>query len=128
VKSIDDGVYMICGPTHGGRREVTRRDFREQRAGPRVVLRTGDRIDVVCTVGKPANDRDVFKSAGIILDEKRIFALKSNHAHRASGGPIAAAIFDLATPGLSTVDYASLPFRHLRRPLWPIDTDFAWDG
>ncbi|HEX2037966.1 MAG TPA: M81 family metallopeptidase [Chloroflexota bacterium] len=129
VKSLDDGVYTICGPTHGGwGREVTREAWREARVGPRAVLRVGDKIDVVLSQESTGKDRDFFKSTGILMEEKRIIAVKSNQAHRASFDSIAAGTIDLATPGVSTVDYASLPFKHLKRPMWPLDRDFDWDG
>jgi microcystin degradation protein MlrC len=128
VKSIDDGHYMICGPSHGGwGREVKREAFREAHVGPRVVLRVGNKIDVIFSQRTTGKDRDFFKSAGIVMEEKQILVVKSNQAHRASFDPIAAATIDLDTPGVSTVNYASLPYRNLRRPLWPIDRDFAWE-
>lgn len=130
VKSIDDGNYMIVGPTHGGwGREVRKDAFREVNTGTRAVLRLGDKIDVICSEGQSPNtrkDRDFFKSAGINLDEKRIIVVKSNQAHRASFDPIVAATYNLSSPGVSTVDYLSLPFKHLPRPIYPIDRDFDW--
>lgn len=127
VKLIDDGEYMICGPTHGGwSREVRREAWREAHVGPRAVLRMGDKIDVIFSRNTTGKDRDFFKSAGIVFDEKKIVVVKSNQAHRASFDPIVAGTINLASPGASTVDYASLPFRYLPRPLWPIDRDFAW--
>ena len=68
------------------------------------------------------------KSAGILFEEKKIIAVKSNQAHRASLRPVVSKIIELASPGASTVDYLSLPFRHLQRPLWPIDQDFDWSA
>jgi microcystin degradation protein MlrC len=130
VKSLDDGAYMICGPTHGGwGRDVNREAWREARVGKRAVFRAGppeNRIDVILSRTSTGKDRDFFKSAGILMDEKRILAVKSNQAHRASFDSIAAGTIDLATPGVSTVDYATLPFKHLKRPMWPIDRDFDW--
>lgn len=127
VKSLDDGVYMICGPTHGGwGRDVNREAWREARVGKRAVFRAGNRIDVILSQTTTGKDRDFFKSAGILMEEKRILAVKSNQAHRASFDSIAAGTVDLATPGVSTVDYATLPFKHLQRPMWPIDRDFDW--
>jgi microcystin degradation protein MlrC len=128
VKSLDDGAYMVCGPTHGGwGRDVNRAAWREARAGKRAVLRVGDKIDVILSTRSTGKDRDFFKSAGILMEEKRIVAVKSNQAHRASFDSIAAGTIDLATPGVSTVDYATLPYRYARRPLWPIDLDFSWE-
>ncbi len=129
VKTIDDGQYMICGPTHGGwGKEITREAWREADAGMRVVLRLENKIDVIFTRQHTRNDRDFMKSAGIVFDEKKIIVVKSNQAHRASLRPIVSKIIELATPGASTVDYESLPFRHLQRPLWPIDQDFDWSS
>ncbi len=127
VKSIDDGRYMICGPTHGGwGREVNEEAFREANVGKRVVLRTGNKIDVIFSQRRTGKDRDFFKSAGILLEEKQILVVKSNQAHRASFDPVIAGTIELNTPGVSTVDYASLPYQHLRRPIWPIDEAMRW--
>jgi len=128
VKHIDDGDYMITGPTHAGRgRTPERGQFQEQHVGPRVVLRIGDRIDLVCSNRATANERDYYKSAGVNLDEKQIVVVKSNQAHRASFDPIVDATVDLRTPGVSTVDYASLPYKMLPRPIYPIDLDMEWE-
>lgn len=122
VKSIDDGRYMICGPTHGGWGSgVKRETYREVEVGKRVVLRIGKNIDVIFSQRQTGKDRDFFKSAGIILEGKHILVVKSNQAHRASFDPIVPRTIELNTPGVSTVDYGSLPYRNLRRPIWPLD-------
>ncbi len=128
VKSIDNGRYTICGPTHGGwGREVTRERFREASVGERVVLRIGNKIDVIFSQRRTGKDRDFFKSAGIILEGKQIIVVKSNQAHRASFDPVVASTIELDTPGVSTVNYASLPYQNIRRPIWPIDLDMNWE-
>jgi microcystin degradation protein MlrC len=127
VKSIDDGRYMVCGPTHGGwGSEVKRENYREVGVGKRVVLRIGHNIDVIFSRRRTGKDRDFFKSAGIILEGKRILVVKSNQAHRASFDTIVPRTIELNTPGVCTVDYASLPYRNLRRPIWPLDRDMDW--
>ena len=129
VRALDDGNYMILGPTHGGwGRDVSAEAFREANAGPRVVMRIGDKIDVVFSSRRTGKDRDFFKSAGIILEEKQIVVVKSNQAHRASFDPVVASTIELRSPGVSTVDYASLPYEHLQRPIWPIDPDMTWEA
>ncbi|MBT3604354.1 MAG: M81 family metallopeptidase [Candidatus Latescibacteria bacterium] len=129
VRAIDDGNYMILGPTHGGwGREVNEDAFREANVGPRVVLRIGNKVDVVFSRHRTGKDRDFFKSAGVILEEKQILVVKSNQAHRASFDPIVASTIELASPGVSTVDYASLPYKHLIRPIWPIDPEMIWSA
>lgn len=128
VKLIDDGNYMILGPAHGGwGREVTKEAFREANVGPRVVLRIGNKIDVIFSRGRTGVERDFFKSAGISLEEKKILVVKSNQAHRASFAPVVAGIIDLDTPGACTVNYASLPYKMLPRPIYPVDEDMEWE-
>ena len=128
-RSIDDGNYMILGPTHGGwGRDVNPGAFREANVGPRVVVRFGDKIDVIFSRSRTGKDRDFFKSAGVIIEEKQILVVKSNQAHRASFDPIVASTIELSSPGVSTVDYASLPYKYLRRPIWPIDPDMSWSA
>ncbi|MDA0745071.1 MAG: M81 family metallopeptidase [bacterium] len=129
VKTIDDGTYTILGPTHGGwGRDIHPDAFREAHVGPRVVLRIGNKIDVIFSQHRTGKDRDFFKSIGIIPEEKQILVVKSNQAHRASFDPIVAETIELNTPGASTVNYTSLPYRHLKRPIWPLDLDMEWNG
>jgi microcystin degradation protein MlrC len=127
VKAIDDGAYTICGPSHGGwGREVTREAWQRVNVGARVVMRMGDNIDVIFSQYSTGKDRDFFRSAGVQLEDKKIIVVKSNQAHRASFDPIVAATIELDTPGVSTVNYSRLPYRHLRTPIWPIDPDMEW--
>ena len=129
VRLIDDGRYMVMGPTHGGwGRDVNPDAVRESNAGPRVVMRFGNKVDVIFSRHRTGKDRDFFKSAGILLDEKRILVVKSNQAHRASFDTVVKSTIELASPGVSTVDYASLPYRHLVRPIWPVDPDMSWSA
>ncbi|MEX1018184.1 MAG: MlrC C-terminal domain-containing protein, partial [Litorilinea sp.] len=128
VKSIDDGRYKIVGPTHGGwSREVTKAAFRDVEVGPRVVLRLGNKIDVIFSNHRTGKDRDFFKSAGIVMEEKRIIVVKSNQAHRASFDPIVDRTIELDTPGVSTADYTRLPFQHIPRPIYPLDMDMEFE-
>ena len=53
----------------------------------------------------------------------------------AHGGIAGARVFEqclaLIVEGLRQarpLDYASLPYRHLTRPIWPIDPDMEWEG
>lgn len=127
VRLIDDGDYMITGPSHGGwGREVNRQAYRENHVGPRVVLRLGNKVDVIFSRGRTGIERDFFQSAGILLSEKKILVVKSNQAHRASFTPIAREIIDLGTPGACNPDYTQLPFKLMPRPMFPLDPEMAW--
>ncbi len=130
VKSLDDGKYKIVGPTHGGwSKEVAQESFRDADVGPRAVIRIGDKIDVIFgTNQRTGKDRDFFKSAGIVLEEKKIIVVKSNQAHRASFDPVVDLTIELDTPGVSTADYRRLPFEHIPRPIYPLDLEMAWEA
>ena len=41
---------------------------------------------------------------------------------------IVSSTIELSSPGVSTVDYASLPYKYLQRPIWPLDQDFTWSA
>ena len=72
------------------------------------------------------NQLAVMVRAGISLQEKKIIVVKSNQAHRASFTPVVAEIIDLDTPGACMVDYASLPYKLMPRPIWPVDLEMEW--
>lgn len=129
VKTIDDGNYTIYGPTHGGwGRDINPNAFRDENVGERVVLRLEGKIDVIFSKERTGKDRDFFKSIGINPQNKKIIVVKSNQGHRASFDPIVAQTIDLNTPGTSSVDYLNLPFKHIMRPLWPIDRSFQFNA
>ncbi|NLG27392.1 MAG: hypothetical protein GX557_05745, partial [Chloroflexi bacterium] len=128
VKALDDGEYTIRGPMHGGwGRDVNPAAFREAHVGPRAVLRLGERIDVIFSQNTTGVERDFFKSAGVSIEGVKIIVVKSNQAHRASFAPVVAGIIELDTPGACTVNYATLPFKLWRRPIYPVDLDMTWD-
>jgi microcystin degradation protein MlrC len=127
VVHLDDGRYEVRGPTHGGWGRETRPEaFRMESVGPRATLRTDDDIDIVFSCRMTGKDQDFFRSAGVEPTTKDVLVVKSNQAHRASFDPIVTANIELDTPGICTVSYTSLPFRSLRRPIFPIDRDMEW--
>ncbi|NVM57553.1 MAG: M81 family metallopeptidase, partial [Desulfobacterales bacterium] len=127
VKTIDDGVYTILGPTHGGwGREVRKEAFREVDVGERVVIRTGKNIDIILSQTRTGKDRDFFKSIGVIPEGKRILVVKSTQAHRASFDPIVAKTLEVDSPGVSTPGFHRLPYQIIKRPIWPLDRDMQW--
>ena len=83
-------------------------------------------VVLICGGYRTGKDRDFFKSAGIVLEEKRIIVVKSNQAHRASFDPVVDKTIDLDTPGVSMVSYSKLPFQHLPRPIYPLDLGMSW--
>jgi microcystin degradation protein MlrC len=128
VKALDDGVYYILGPTHGGwGRDVRKEAFREVDVLKRAVIRTGDRIDIVLSKRRTGKDRDFFKSIGVQIPEgKKIIVVKSTQAHRASFDPIVKKTIEVDSPGVSTPGFYRLPYKYIKRPIWPLDKEMFW--
>jgi microcystin degradation protein MlrC len=51
----------------------------------------------------------------------RVLLLKSRGHFRAAFQPLADTVLEVGGPGPTAQDLASVPFRHLRRPVWPLD-------
>ena len=71
-------------------------------------------------------DLEVFRSQGIEPTEQQILVVKSSVHFRAAFTPIAARIAEVDTPGLTTPHLERFDFRHIPRPIYPLDGDFAW--
>jgi len=48
-------------------------------------------------------------------------AVKAAVAHRQAYDPIATKSYVLNTPGPCTADLTTLPFKHVKRPIYPLD-------
>jgi len=95
------------------------------RLGLSAVVEVGDPpVEVILTSNRvQVLDPQLLRAVGIAPEERRILVLKSSVHFRAAFEPLAAAIIEVDGPGLSTPDLLSLPYRHIRRPIWPLDCD-----
>jgi microcystin degradation protein MlrC len=66
-----------------------------------------------------------FTSVGIDPSTRRYLVVKSMNHFRAGFEPIAKAILYVAAPGAIDFDYRRIPYRNVRRPIYPLDAD-AW--
>ena len=89
--------------------------------GPTAVLRIGGVRVVVASRNQQVMDRQVFLSQGIDPAACATVVVKSAHHFRAAFEPMARAVMLADTGSLATRDVNSLPFRNLRRPIWPLD-------
>lgn len=64
---------------------------------------------------------DLFTQLGCDLAAQRIVVVKSSQHFRAAYAPLAVQVLYCAAPGSVTADLRQLPYRHIRRPKWPID-------
>jgi len=119
VRLISDGVFRNKGP---GMRGVT------YRMGKTVVLVQGGIHLVVMERAVSQWDPQLYRSLGEEPSDARIVQVKSPTAFRAAYGPLADEIAIIESPGISTPKLASLPWRHLWRPIYPLDPETAYPG
>ena len=110
--SVSDGDYVGDGPMIGGLRASW---------GPCAVLRVGDIEILVTTIRAQMNDLQQFRAFGIDPAAKRVVGLKSMQHFRAAFEPIAGKVIVCDSGALCTPDLSKLPYRRVRRPLYPLD-------
>ena len=117
VRLLSDGRYENVGPLWTGARANLGRTA--------VLLVAGVEI-VVTERPNGAFDPAVFTSNGIDPTRRTVVAVKSQiFAPRAYAGLVADAVV-VDSPGWATTDFTRLPYRKLRRPIFPLDADVAF--
>lgn len=112
VKRLSDGRFTIEGPSlHGYRANL----------GRTAVLAIGPSSIVVHERGEMNVDPALYRSVGLDPLTAKIVQVKSPCGFRAAYQPVAADIILLDSPGCTTTDFATLPFRRAPRPLFPLD-------
>ncbi len=89
--------------------------------GLAVALRAGGIDIVVNSHRQQVFSPECFTALGIDLAAKDLVVVKSTQHFRAGFDPVARATFYCDAPGSLNGDLPSLPYRHLRRPVWPLD-------
>jgi len=78
-------------------------------------------IDVVLSSCRnQAFGLDLFTHVGINPADRKIVVVKSSHHFHAAFAPIADEIIYLDSPGALVLDFPSIPYQHLDRPMWPL--------
>jgi len=114
VKRLCDGAFTVRGPMYTGVRMTM---------GRTAVLDTGGVEIVVVSRHHEPWDPECLRSLGIEPADKRFLMLKSRVHWRAGFGDLVGAVVECAGPGVATSDYGVLPFRHIRRPMFPLDPE-----
>ncbi|MEZ5354088.1 MAG: M81 family metallopeptidase [Bryobacteraceae bacterium] len=89
--------------------------------GPSVVLECGRVRILIASRSAMTVDPELFRSHGIEPLHCQIVVVKSPNGFRACYEPIARRIFVVDTPGVSTANLKTLPWRRIGRPIWPLD-------
>jgi microcystin degradation protein MlrC len=115
VRRIINGIYRNEGP-------MARGELGDM--GAAALLDTG-KVEIA-VISRHVEPYDIapFRALGIEPEKKRYLMLKSRVHWRAGLGPIAKAVVECAGEGVCTSDYSQLDFRRVRRPAYPLDTDF----
>jgi microcystin degradation protein MlrC len=114
VRSLHDGTWVEDQPRHGGRR------FNDQ--GPTAVVAIdGPNTLVLNSLRTPPFSLGQLTSLGIDPTLHAILVVKAAVAYKAAYGPISARVIEVDTPGLTAIDPARFTFRHIPRPMFPLD-------
>jgi microcystin degradation protein MlrC len=76
---------------------------------------------VLVSMRNQAMGTDVFTQLGCDLAAKRLVVVKSAQHFHASFSKIASRVIYVGAPGAATPHTATLPYRNIRRPRWPLD-------
>lgn len=117
VAALGDGRYVVTGPTYTGQLCGM---------GRAAVIDTGAARILVAEQPHEPWDLGVFTASGIDPAGARVLILKSRMYCRPVFEPIARAVVECASRGVTSSDYGLFPFEKLARPIFPLDADAAW--
>src|SRR5262245_20786090 len=114
VASLHDGTWVETEARHGGRRHNDQ--------GPTTVLDlAGGNTLVLNSLQTPPFSLGQLTSLGIDPARAKMIVVKAAIAYRAAYAPIAAEIIEVDTPGVTSVNPAQYTYRHIPRPMFPLD-------
>ena len=105
--------------TRAGQAALLALPLRDGQPGPNdlLLLVTAQRVQLL--------DADQLRAVGIDPAQPRVLALKSSVHLRAGFADVADTVVEADGPGLAPLDLSTLPYRRLRRPIWPLDRDLT---
>jgi microcystin degradation protein MlrC len=89
--------------------------------GPSAVVRHRGLTILLTSKKLPPFDLGQWRSQGVNPEELSMIGIKAAVGHRVAYGRIASAEFTVNTSGPCTSDITRLPYRRLRRPVYPLD-------
>lgn len=115
--SRSDGRFDLEDPTS----HLASMGTRSVDMGPCVVLGVRNTRILVTSHKTPPFDLGQWRSQGIAPEELRVVGIKAAVAHRQAWDPICRARIRVETLGPCAADLRTLPYRHIRRPVFPLD-------
>lgn len=114
VRVVHDGTYVEPEVRHGGRRV-------NHMGLTAVVEINGGNLLVLNSFRHPPFSLGQLICLGIQPQRRRLLVVKAAIAYKAAYAPIAGTIIEVDTPGLTAVNPHRFTYRHVRRPLYPLD-------
>jgi microcystin degradation protein MlrC len=112
VKVLSDGRFRYTTPMWAGL---------QADLGPMARLELGGIDVLVSSRRQQVLDDQVFLLHGIDVRRRRLVALKSSQHFRAGFRDLATEIIAADAPGATSLQIEKLPYRRIRRPIWPLD-------
>lgn len=112
VRAVSDGEYIVSGPIYTGLRCCM---------GRTVLLDIGQALIVITEQTHEPWDLGVFHCVHVDPTQHRFLLLKSRMYCRPVFVPIAQALIECASVGVTSSDYGLFPFTRVQRPVYPLD-------
>lgn len=119
LMGLSDGTYVSVSPIMEGM---------TVELGPTARLRKGNVEFVVSTQRLQVFDDLPYRITGAKMEDYSIVGLKSMNHFRGYFAGIADGIIAADTPGLRPAVLTNTPYKHLIRPIYPLDEDTVYDG
>jgi len=117
VRTLSDGRFVHKGPMMRGL---------PGRLGLTAVLDVSDVKVILISHRWQTLDPEMIRVVGLDPLEHKIVVVKSTIHYRAAFEPIAREIIEVDAPGLSSSNLSRFDFRHVRRPIFPLDPETTW--
>jgi microcystin degradation protein MlrC len=114
VRLLHDGTYVEPEVRHGGKRV-------NHMGRSALVELEGENLLVLNSLRHPPFSLGQLTCLGIRPEQQRLLVVKAAIAYKAAYGPIAGTIIPVDTPGLTAVNPRRFAYRHIRRPMFPLD-------
>jgi microcystin degradation protein MlrC len=114
VKLLHDGSYVEPEVRHGGKR------VNHMGLTAVVELASGNLL-VLNSLRHPPFSLGQLTCLGIRPERMRVLVVKAAIAYKAAYAPVAGTIIEVDTPGLTAVNPQRFDYRHIRRPLDPLE-------
>ena len=114
VRLLHDGTYVEPEVRHGGKRI--------NHMGPTALVEIqGGNLLVLNSLRHPPFSLGQLTCLGIEPARQRLLVVKAAIAYKAAYAPVAGTVIEVDTPGLTAVNPERFAYRHIRRPMYPLD-------